>query len=139
MVSPLLQALMTHEIHFTLAGMTAALPLIRQGRIRALAYGGLTRSVLFPELPTLSESGVKGFESAAWFAWAVPAATPQNIVDKIYNDTAKVLATPEVRDKFVLGQGHEPAGLPGSKVIEFLAAEKPNFAARIKPLNLKLE
>jgi tripartite-type tricarboxylate transporter receptor subunit TctC len=137
--APLLQAVLTHEIHFTLAGMTAAIPLIRQGRIRALAYGGLARSHVFPDVPTLSESGVKGFESSAWFAWAVPAATPRDIIDKIYNDTARVLATPEVREKFVLGPGHEPASLPGSKVLEFLAAEKPAFAARIKPLNLKLD
>ena len=137
--APLLQALMTNEVQFALAGMTAAIPLIRQGRIRAIAYGGLTRSPVFPEVPTLAESGLAGFESAAWFGWAVPAGTARDVVDKIHADTAKVMLAPEFRDKFVLGAGHEPGGLHGSKVAEMLAAEKIAFGARIKPLDLKLE
>ncbi|MFM9969617.1 MAG: Bug family tripartite tricarboxylate transporter substrate binding protein [Burkholderiales bacterium] len=137
--APLLQAIMTNEVQFALAGMTAAIPLIRQNRIRAIGYGGLTRSPLFPDVPTLAESGLAGFESAAWFGWAVPLGTSRDIVDKIHADTAKVMTVPEFRDKFILGAGHEPGGIHGSKVPEMLTAEKVTFGNRIKPLNLKLE
>jgi len=137
--APLMQAVMTNEVSFALAGMTAAIPLIRQGRIKALAYGGLQHSTVFPDLPTLSESGLKGFESAAWFGWWVPAGTPQTIVGKIYTDTAKVLATAEFQEKFVFGAGHEPSSLPGTKIAELLKENIVTVAARIKSLNLTLE
>lgn len=137
--APLLQAVMTNEVQFALAGMTAAIPLIRQNRIRAIGYGGLRRSPVFADVPTLAESGLPGFESAAWFGWAVPAGTSRDVVDKIHADAAKVMAVPEFRDKFILGAGHEPGGIHGSKVPDMLAAEKVTFGNRIKPLNLKLE
>jgi tripartite-type tricarboxylate transporter receptor subunit TctC len=120
-------------------GMTAAIPLIRQGRIKALAYGGLTRSPLFPDLPTLSESGFKGFDSGAWFCWLVPAGTPRAIVDRIAADAGRVISAPEFREKNVNGVGHELVNAHGSKMWEMLANDRKVFAARVKPLNLKLD
>jgi tripartite-type tricarboxylate transporter receptor subunit TctC len=137
--APVVQAVLTNEVDFAMMGMTAAIPLIRQGRIKALAYGGLARSSVFPDLPTLSESGFKGFDSGAWFCWLVPAGTPRAVVEKIGADTGRVITAPEFRDKHVTGVGHELVNAQGGKLWEMLAQDRKVFAARVKPLNLKLD
>lgn len=137
--APLLQALLANEIDFSLVGMTAAIPLIRQGRIKALAYGGLQRSALFPDVPTLSESGFKGFDSSAWFWWLVPAATPRSVIDRIASDTGRVLTAPEFRERHITSVGHELVNAPGAKAWEMFADGRKAFAARVKPLNLKVD
>jgi tripartite-type tricarboxylate transporter receptor subunit TctC len=137
--APLMQALLAHEIDFTWAGMTAAIPLIKQGRIKALAVGGPERSPLFPDVPTISEAGVPGFTSSAWFCWLVPAGTPQAVIDKIATDTGKVISAPAFRAKFIDSAGHELVNAQGSKLASMLAADKKQYAARVKPLNLKLD
>jgi tripartite-type tricarboxylate transporter receptor subunit TctC len=137
--APLMQALAANEVDFSWAGMTAAIPLIKQGRIKALAVGGETRSALFPDVPTISEAGVPGFISSAWFCWLVPAGTPQAVVDRIAGDTGKVISTPEFRAKYIDAAGHELVNVQGSKLAGMLAADKKQFAARVKPLSLKLD
>src|SRR4051812_37808201 len=105
--APLVQAVLANEIDFAMMGMTAAIPLIRQGRIKALAYGGLNRSPLFPDLPTLSESGFKGFDSGAWFCWLVPAQTPRAVVERIGADAGRVMNVPEFKERNITSVGHE--------------------------------
>jgi tripartite-type tricarboxylate transporter receptor subunit TctC len=137
--APLVQAVLANEVDFAMMGMTAAIPLIRQGRIKAIAYGGLQRSALFPDLPTLSESGFKGFDSGAWFCWLVPAGTPKAVVDRIAVDAGRVISAAEFREKYIAGAGHELVNAHGAKLWEMLAADRVVFAARVKPLNLKLD
>jgi tripartite-type tricarboxylate transporter receptor subunit TctC len=137
--APLLQALLTGEIDFALVGMTAAIPLIRQERIKALAYGGLQRSALFPDVPTLSESDFKGFDSSAWWWWLVPAATPRAIIDRIAADTGRVLTGAEFRERHITAVGHELVNAQGAKAWEMYAEDRRAFAARVKPLNLKVD
>jgi tripartite-type tricarboxylate transporter receptor subunit TctC len=137
--APLVQAVLANEVDFAMMGMTAAIPLIRSGKIKALAYGGLQRSAVFPDLPTLSESGFKGFDSGAWFCWLVPAGTPRAVIEKIGGDAGRVMAIPEFREKFISGVGHEVVNAQGAKLWEMLAADRKVFAARVKPLNLKLD
>jgi tripartite-type tricarboxylate transporter receptor subunit TctC len=137
--APLMQALLANEVDFSWAGMTAAIPLIRQGRIKALAVGGTSRSPLFPDVPTVSEAGVPGFTSSAWFCWLVPSGTPQAVVRKIAQDTGKVISAPEFRAKFVDAAGHELINAQGSKLAAMLASDKKQYAARVKPLGLKLD
>jgi tripartite-type tricarboxylate transporter receptor subunit TctC len=137
--APLVQAVLADEIDFAMMGMTAAIPLIRQGRIKALAYGGLSRSSLFPDLPTLSESGFKGFDSGAWFCWLVPVGTPRAVAERIAVDAGRVISAPEFRERNVTGVGHELVNAQGAKLWEMLAEDRKVFAARVKPLNLKLD
>jgi tripartite-type tricarboxylate transporter receptor subunit TctC len=134
-----LQGLMGGEVAFSLTGLTPALPLIRQGRVRALAYGGLQRSTVLPDVPTLSESGLKGFDSSAWFGWIAPAGTPRAIVERIAADAGQVITQPEFRDKYIASLGQEVLNLQTGRFGELLASERDKFAARLKPLNLKLE
>ena len=73
-----LQALLTGQLAFAITGLTPALPLIRQGRVRAIAFGGRQRSTAIPDVPTFDEAGLKGFDSSAWFGWFAPNTTPRS-------------------------------------------------------------
>ena len=136
---PLLQALMTNEISFAIVPLSASLPLVRAGKLKAVAYGGPQRTPLLPDVPTISESGVKGYTVGSWFAWLVPAATPKAVVARIANDTGRVIVTPAFRDKYLTPFGLEPVNAHGSKMWEMLEADKKAFVPRVKPLNLKID
>ncbi len=81
--------------------MLTALPHVRGNKVRALAVTSRTRSPLFPDLPTLHESGVTDFEASTWFGLYAPAGTPADIVAKLHAEYLKVLATPEVKTRLV--------------------------------------
>jgi tripartite-type tricarboxylate transporter receptor subunit TctC len=134
----ILQGLMGGQLAFSITGLPPALPLIRQGRLRALAYGGLQRSSALPDVPTLSEAGLKGFESGAWFGWFVPAGTPRPVIDKIAADAGRVLANAEFRDKFIYRVGLEPLNLQTTAFTELVKSEREKYSVRLKGLDLKL-
>ena len=90
------------------SSVTGAAPFIKQGKIRGLGVTTLKRSPVLPDLPTLDEQGLKGFDVAQWMGIAAPAKTPQPIVQRLYQDIARVVNSPEYT-KFVLQQGSEPA------------------------------
>jgi tripartite-type tricarboxylate transporter receptor subunit TctC len=135
----ILQGLLGGQIAFSITGLPPALPLIRQGRMRALAYGGLRRSPAMPEVPTLAESGLPGFESGAWFGWLIPSATPRAVIDRIAADAGRVIATPEFRDKYIAGVGLEVLNLAPAAAAELLAADREKYASRLKSLNMSLD
>ena len=134
-----LQAIASGEVSFAITGITAAIPLVRQGRIKGLAYAGLKRSELFPDMPTLNESGFPGFESGGWFGWFAPAGTPKAVIDRIAGDTGKVISVPAFKEKFITAGGHELVNAPSSAFAELLARQRKVFAAKIAPLKLQLE
>ena len=135
----ILQGILGGQVTFAIMGITATIPLIRQGRIRAIAYGGQKRSSGFPEVPTISEAGVKGFTSGGWFGWFAPAGTPAAVVNKIAGDAGQVISVPEFRDKFVHAAGLEVLNLAPGQFAEQLRADRESYAARLRALNVKLE
>jgi tripartite-type tricarboxylate transporter receptor subunit TctC len=137
--APLMTALAAGEIQFAFAGMTAAIPLIKQGRIKALAFGGPQRSSVLPQVPTLAESGLERFYSRAWFGWFVPLATPAAVVEKLAADTGRVISAPEFVATHLHAVGHELVNAPGPRLLEMLDADRKTYAERIRPLNLKLD
>lgn len=134
---PLLQAVLAGEVTFSLTGLQPALPLIRQGRLKAIAFGGLERSTVLPGVLTISESGFKDFESGGWFGWFVPSATPRPVVDRIAADASAVITTPEFKDKYVLGVGMEVLNLPTGPFAERFKASRAAYAARLKAVGIK--
>ena len=82
------------------APITAALPFVQSGKLRALAVSGAKRSAQVPDVPTVAEAGVKGFEFLLWFGVWGPSGMPANLVSKIASDINKVLASPELRDQY---------------------------------------
>lgn len=82
--------------------MTSALPHIRSGKLRALGVTSVTRSPLLPSTPTLAEAGVENYEMIPWYGVFAPAGTPPHIVAQLNADINKVLALPEVKERFAL-------------------------------------
>jgi tripartite-type tricarboxylate transporter receptor subunit TctC len=128
----LMQALLGGQIAFTMSGLQSALPFIKQGRLKPIAYGGLQRSAVLPDVPTISESGVKDFESGGWFGWFVPAATPKPIVERIATDASALITTPDVREKYINGVGFDLLNLTGEAFAQKFAKDRSEYAARLK-------
>ena len=82
-----------------LAVSVPAIPHLRSGRLRGLAVGTLQRVELLPELPTLDEAGIKGYDASNWYAIAAPARTPRAIVTRLHKETARFFTSPEMREK----------------------------------------
>jgi tripartite-type tricarboxylate transporter receptor subunit TctC len=88
------------RVTMTMQNAAAILPTVRDGRLRGLAQTSVKRSPNIPELPTVAESGYPGFETVSWFGLLVPAGTPAAIVNKLHQDSVKVLAQPDTRTAF---------------------------------------
>jgi tripartite-type tricarboxylate transporter receptor subunit TctC len=114
----------------------ASLPLVRDGRVRAIAVTSLARSPNAPDVPTLNESGFAGFEATSWFALMAPAGTPQPILDKVRGEALKVLADPEMRKKFA-GLGLDAVGSTAEQTHQAIATDIPKWAKVIKDANIK--
>ena len=87
-------------MNWTFDGATVQLPLIKAGRIRALAVTGSTRVAVMPDVPTMVEAGVPGYEFTAWTGLAVPAATPRPIVVRLHTEISKILSSNDAKEHF---------------------------------------
>jgi tripartite-type tricarboxylate transporter receptor subunit TctC len=97
------------QIQMMVGNIAAASAYVKSGQLRALGVTSKERSKMLPSVPTVDESGLPGFENAGWFGFLVPAGTPNDIVDKIYRDTVKVLSDPETQATLA-AQGMTPVG-----------------------------
>jgi len=107
--SQALVALVAGEVGFSINHIPIALPVLKGGKIKAIATTGRQRSAAFPQLPTFEEAGVKGFEASAWFGLFAPAGTPQAAIEKLNAAVVQALKTPELRDR-LLSMGDDPVG-----------------------------
>jgi tripartite-type tricarboxylate transporter receptor subunit TctC len=105
--APSMIALISGETQLTFTTVLVALPHVKSGRLRALAVASLKRSAVMPEVPTIDESGVRGYESNAWYGLLAPAKTPPAIIDQLHRETVKTLQLPDIRESFRT-QGAEP-------------------------------
>jgi tripartite-type tricarboxylate transporter receptor subunit TctC len=88
------------RVTMTLQNMAAISPIVREGKLHGLVVTSLKRTPNFPDLPTVAESGFPGFEAISWFGLMAPAATPAAAIDRIYQDAARIVAHPDMREKF---------------------------------------
>jgi tripartite-type tricarboxylate transporter receptor subunit TctC len=98
------------QVQVYFAGLPALLPLIRQGKLRALGMGVLKRSSALPDLPTIDEQGLKGYDVASWMGILAPARTPAAIVERLHREISKLMDTADMRER-VLNQGAEPVAI----------------------------
>ena len=120
--APALIDLFGGQIQFAVDAMSSALPYIRDGRVRALAVTSKERIAALPNVPTVSESWISGYEASAWQGLMVPAAVPAPIVARLNLEILKVLAMPEVRAQMVR-QGTDPLGSTPDAYNAFMRAE----------------
>jgi tripartite-type tricarboxylate transporter receptor subunit TctC len=100
--APALIDVMGGHAHMAVATIVTASPHIRTGKLKPLATGGSKRSPVFPDLPTISEAGIPGYEAAIWWAWGITGGTPQPIINKINAEVASILKMPETEKRFAL-------------------------------------
>jgi tripartite-type tricarboxylate transporter receptor subunit TctC len=116
----------------------AAAQFVKTGKLKALAVSTVKRSAVFPDVPTMVESGFKGFEVDSWYAMFVPAKTPQAIIDRINKATVNVLAQPEVKEK-LLGQGAEAVGDTPAQLSGVVKKEIAKWKQVVKSANIKVD
>ena len=131
--SPALTDLVAGQVAVFIGNMPPTVPLVKAGKLRALAVTTKTHSALMPELPTIAESGLPGYETVAWFGVLAPAGTPPEIVNRLSLEIGKIARSPEMREK-LLAMGAEPVG--GSPA-EFRAVIDRDIA-KWKPLAQKV-
>jgi tripartite-type tricarboxylate transporter receptor subunit TctC len=124
------------RVTMTLQNMGAILPVVREGQLRGLAVTSLTRTPIMPNLPTIAESGLPGFEAISWFGLLAPAGTPAPILSKVYLQAAKIAMEPEMKAK--LAQlGLDAASDPPEAFAAIIKADIAKWAKVIKDANIK--
>ena len=130
--------LMAGQVSLMFPNIATSLPYVRSGRMRALGVGSKTRSAIAPEIPTINESGLPGYEMSSWFGLLAPAGTPVAIVTRLQQEIARIFIQAEVREK-LLAQGVEPVGGTPQEFTAFLHNETTQWAKVIKSSGLKPE
>ena len=124
--APALADVIAGQVPMAITGMPTALPAIRTGRVRALAVTSAQRSKQAPEVPTLSEAGLSGFEVTTWTGLCAPAGTPETIVRQASEDIRRAVESAEVRQQ-LLNAGVEPNHVPAARFGELIASEIARF------------
>ena len=135
---PMLIDLMGGQIQVAFDNLPSSINHIRAGKIRALAVTTARRWPGAPDIPTLAEAGVPGYESGAWFGMLAPAGTPRPIVDMLQKQVAAILKQPEV-EKLFLEQGAEPMGNTPEKFAKVIASEMQKWARVVAATGVKLD
>ena len=129
---------MTGRVTYFFSPISAALPNIREGKLVALGVSTAKRSSALPNVPTIAESGLPGFDYNLWVGLWAPAGTPQDIVDKINADVAKVLAMPDVRERLA-ALGAEPMVMTSADFRKFMREEIDDAAKVVKAAGIKAQ
>jgi tripartite-type tricarboxylate transporter receptor subunit TctC len=127
--------LVAGQIQLVVGNIAAAAVFVPSGKLRALAVTGKTRSKMLPDVPTVAESGLPGFDNTGWFGFVVPAGTPKEIVEKIQQDTAKVLDTTEMRGRLFV-QGMTPVGNSSEAFAKAIKDESVKWAKVVRDRKL---
>jgi tripartite-type tricarboxylate transporter receptor subunit TctC len=135
---PAINAAVAGEVQIAFAPIVAVLPLVKSNRLKAIAVTTMNRSLASPETPTLSESGLAGFDINTWFGLFVPANTPQEIVDRIYREAVKVIKHPEVAERFIR-EGADPVGNTSAEFGKIVRSEYIKFAKIVKDSGAKID
>jgi len=123
--------LVAGHVNLMFAPAQTVMPYVQAGRLRALAVTGARRSETLPDLPTVAESGLPGYEAVGWFGLLAPAATPKGTVAKLSADANRVLAEREVREK-MLGLGADPAGNTPEEFARFIRGDQAKWSKLMK-------
>lgn len=133
---PAVSALVAGEIHLMFANITAAVPHIKTGRLRALAVTGEARSTALPDLPTVVEAGVPGYVVPNWFGVAAPAHTPPEIIARLGTALTTAMRSPDMRERLA-AEGAEPAPTTPAEFGKLIAREVAIWSKVVKSAGVK--
>jgi tripartite-type tricarboxylate transporter receptor subunit TctC len=135
---PLTTDLLGGQVSMSFDTVTPVLPYIKTGKLKPLAVATAKRSTALPDVPTLSEAGLGGFDIASWYGVLVPAGTPKEIVAKLHDEIVKILNMPDVKKRFA-ELGAEPVGDTPEQMAAQIKSETDKFAKLVKDANVKVE
>lgn len=124
------------QISMAFLGLPSGLPQMQAGKVRALAVTSAARSKAVPELPTLAEAGLAGFEATTWQGFVLPAATPPDIISRWHAESVRALQTPEVRERFAV-LGVEPVGNTPGQFATYIQSEIVKWGKAVRATGLK--
>lgn len=136
--APAVTDLLGGHVSLMFDNMPSALPHIKANKLRALAVSSPKRSPVAPEIPTVAESGMPGFEVSVWFSVLAPAGTPRDIVERLNRILVKALGAADVRER-VLSQGAEPIGNTPEEFTALMKRDLVKWAKVVKDADIKLE
>ncbi len=136
--APALADLIGGQVDIMFDTVAQSLPQIKAGRLKALAVTTAKRSTALPDVPTVSEAGLAGYEMAAWIGLLAPAGTPKDIVDKLYREVVKITRAPEVQARMTAA-GVELVATTPAEFLNILATEQAKYAKVMKDAGMKQE
>jgi tripartite-type tricarboxylate transporter receptor subunit TctC len=136
--SPALTALIGNEISAFLSTFASALPFVKSGRLRAYGVTSAQRAPALPEVPTIAESGVPGYEYSTWYGLLAPAGTPRPIIEKLNKTTVAALGAPEVRERY-LSQGLTPIPSTSARFAAHLKSEIAKWSKVVRDAKIPLQ
>jgi tripartite-type tricarboxylate transporter receptor subunit TctC len=129
--APSVIATMAGETQLTFASVAASTPPVKQGRLRALAVSGSKRSIGLPDVPSVSEAGVKGYDASSWYGMLAPFATPPAVISRIGQEAVRALSDAQLRER-LLAQAIEPAGGGVEEFASYFESEVTKWSKVIK-------
>ncbi len=136
--APAIAAVVSGEAGFNFGPMPAMVPLIKAGRLKALAVSGLTRSRTLPEVPTVAESGVPGYSSGSWFGLMAPKGTPKAIIDKLHAAVEKTINAPDTSQQ-LLNVGADPLSNTPAAFAQYVKDEYERYGRLVREAGLKID
>jgi tripartite-type tricarboxylate transporter receptor subunit TctC len=135
---PALQALLAGEVHVSFGNPISTLSLVKSGKLRAIAVTSPRRSKAFPDVPTVAESGIPGFDDTTWHGWLAARDTPRDIVNRLSAAVAKMVNAPEMTAR-LLADGAEPVGSTPEQFVQQLTQEAPRWRKLVQDTGAKME
>jgi tripartite-type tricarboxylate transporter receptor subunit TctC len=134
-----LAALLGGQINYMIDTVITSVPHLRAGRLRGLGVTAMRRASVLPEVPTLDEQGLKGFELTQWQAVVAPAGTPKPIVDMLYREVAKALKMPDVIERLATQGGNELVGNSPEEFAQVIRNDLAKYAKLVKSANIQVQ
>ena len=136
--APALTDLLGGQIQMAFSSVPAVLPHIKAGRLVALGVGSAKRSPALPNIPTIAEAGVPGYEYTTWYGVFAPAKTPRTLIARLNTEIVKAMETPDIKDRFTALGGDPDPGTP-EELRAYMANESAKWAKIIKAANIRIE
>jgi tripartite-type tricarboxylate transporter receptor subunit TctC len=136
--APAVADLVAGRLNMMMANLTTAQPHIRAGKLRGLGVGKVKRSPLFPELPTIAEAGLKGYEANNWNGVVAPTGTPRAVIQRLHKEIVATLQEPAIQDRMTKA-GLEPVGDTPAEFAQYLKSEAAKWGKLVKSAGIKAE